>query len=102
MDIEEFIKRIPKLIGRELTDEELKWIWDGYDKKDPYYIVSFTTSNLVRYPFRPKKAKDILELNREFWVLKAKPGKCPCGVCNHNKMGDCDSVECQCCSEQCT
>lgn len=29
-------------------------------------------------------------------------GLCPCGVCNHVMMEECEINDCQCCSEQCT
>lgn len=33
---------------------------------------------------------------------KIEGDKCPCSVCGHERMEECDESNCQCCSSACT
>ena len=35
-------------------------------------------------------------------TVTLKPGNCPCSICGHEYMWECEEADCQCCSSVCT
>ena len=56
------------------------------------------TYNADKYStFQPKRG----HAHGKDWV-ELRAGLCPCAICGHECMGECDEHDCQCCSSLCT
>lgn len=51
--------------------------------------------------FKPKSANPTTLEDGKLWV-EFSAGLCPCAVCGHACMGECDEAGCECCSELCS
>ena len=85
-----------------MTDDELKAALEKEALTRPRWLQTEPVAIGKTYPFRPKPGITVYAETDTAWVLDVTHGKCPCDVCGHEWMVECEAADCQCCCSTCT